>query len=109
MIEAELLFDREGLLKRCKIVGHAKKKDSVSLCCATVSLLSKTAGTLLHESKGVLLETDVQHEGAFLFSILEFSEEVREFCLTVGIFLERGLRLAQEEFEDEIHLTLLRE
>jgi uncharacterized protein YsxB (DUF464 family) len=100
MIRVEAALDRMGLLRVCRVEGHAgagpRGGDPV---CAAVSVLMRTALRTLSGRKGITVRGGVPERG-LLWMEVDYTEEGREFLAAAGTFLIEGLISVSEDFPD---------
>jgi hypothetical protein len=100
MIVADIVLDGAGLIKSCRIEGHAlagvKGGDIV---CAAVSVLARTALRTLSESDGVAVSGFAPTRGAFGFDVEETPVRT-DFTAGVTAFLLEGLRSIACDYPD---------
>ena len=108
MIQAELILDGAGILKSCRVSGHAGAGAKGSdIVCAAVSVLAKTSIKVLSGRKGITIRGDIPERGNFKLEA-EYTPEGREFLAAAGAFLTEGLLSVSEEFPDYCKVTILR-
>jgi uncharacterized protein YsxB (DUF464 family) len=109
MIRVEAAFDRAGLLRACRVEGHAgaglKGTDPV---CAAVSVLLRTALRTLSGRKGILVRGGAPERG-LLWMEADYTEEGREFLAAAGAFLIEGLTSVSEDFPDYCSIVIQRD
>ena len=100
MIQAELVLDEAGLLRSCRVSGHAGAgKRGSDIVCAAVSVLTRTIVRVLSGMEGVIIRGSIPEQGNFWMEA-EYSAEGREFLAAAGAFLIEGLLSVSEEFPD---------
>ena len=108
MILADLVLDEAGLLRSCRVQGHAgagsKGNDIV---CAAVSVLTRTVVRVLSGKKGISIRGSIPEHGNFLMEA-DYNEESREFLAGAGAFLCEGLLSVAEEFPDKCKVNIER-
>ena len=108
MIEAEVILDKYGILHKCSIQGHANAgKAGTDIVCAAVSVLTRTAISVLSERKGISIRCDAPEPG-FLDMEAEYTDEGKEFLSTVGVFLVQGIESVAMEYPQYCKFKLLR-
>jgi len=108
VIQAELVLDEAGLLKSCKVSGHAGAgKKGSDIVCAAVSVLTRTIIRVLSDRKDIKIRGSIPDEGNF-FVETEYSAEGREFLSAAGAFLVEGLLSVSEEFPEYCNVILER-
>jgi uncharacterized protein YsxB (DUF464 family) len=100
MIHVEAAIDRTGLLRACRVEGHAgagpKGGDPV---CVAVSALVRAALRTLSGRQGITVRGAAPERGR-LWMEADYTEEGREFLAAAGTFLIEGLRSVSEDFPD---------
>ena len=100
MIQAELVLDEAGLLRICRVEGHAgaglRGNDIV---CAAVSVLTRTMARVLSERKDITIRNSIPERGKFLLEA-DYAPEGMEFLAATGAFLLEGLLSVGEEFPE---------
>ena len=108
MIQAELVLDEAGLLRSCRVQGHAgaglRGEDIV---CAAVSVLTRTIVRVLSGRKGVTIRGSIPEQGNFMMEA-DYSPEAREFLDAAGSFLIEGLMSVSAEFPDYCRVNIER-
>ena len=108
MIQAELVLDEAGLLKFCRVQGHAGAgKHGTDIVCAAVSVLTRTIIEVLSKRKDITLRGSIPGEGIFYMET-EYTPTGREFLAGVGAFLIEGLGSVSAEFPEYCKLTIER-
>jgi uncharacterized protein YsxB (DUF464 family) len=108
MVRAELVLDHAGLLKSCRVRGHAGAgKRGKDLVCAAVSVLANTAFRVLSGREGITVRGGAPERGE-LWLETECAAGGREFLAAAGAFLCEGLRSVSEEFPEFCQLTIVR-
>ena len=104
--EAWIEVDEAGLLKSCRVEGHAgagtRGNDVV---CAAVSVLTKTIAGVLSGRKDISVRGNIPERGKFLLEA-DYTPEGREFLAGAGSFLIEGLLSVQAEFPDSCKVTI---
>ena len=100
MIGADLVLET-GLLKSCRIKGHAGAGPKGSdIVCAAVSVLARTAFYVLSEKDGITVCGDFSGPGEFWLEISAVNPENIGFLAGAGAFLEEGILSVSREFPD---------
>jgi uncharacterized protein YsxB (DUF464 family) len=109
MVCVKAAVDRRGLLRACRVEGHAgagtKGGDPV---CAVVSVLVRTALRTLSGRKGIAVRGGAPERG-FLWMEVDCTEEGREFLAAAGAFLIEGLVSVSEDFPDYCKVDIQRD
>ena len=108
MIRAELVLDEAGLLRSCRVQGHAGAgKQGNDIVCAAVSVLTRTFVRVLSGRKGVEIRGSIPEQGNFWVEA-GYTQDGREFLAAAGAFLTEGLLSVSEEFPDYCRLIIER-
>ena len=100
MIQAEVVLDEAGLLRSCRIQGHAGAgKKGSDIVCAAVSVLARSIIRVLSGRKDITIRGNIPEQGDFSMET-EYSDEGREFLAGAGAFLTEGLLSVAAEFPD---------
>jgi len=100
MIRAELVLDGAGLLRSCRLQGHAGAgKQGSDIVCAAVSVLTRTIVLVLSGRKDIIIRGSIPEQGDFSIET-EYTPEGREFLAGAGAFLLEGLVSVSEEFPE---------
>jgi uncharacterized protein YsxB (DUF464 family) len=106
MIKAELVLDETGLLRSCRVRGHAGAgKRGYDIVCAAVSVLAGTALRVLTGREGITVRGEAPERGEFRLEA-ECTAEGREFLAAVGAFLSEGLLSVSGEFPEFCQVTI---
>ncbi|MDR0585281.1 MAG: ribosomal-processing cysteine protease Prp [Treponema sp.] len=106
MIEIEVVVDQEGVLRDCRVLGHAGAgKAGADIVCAAVSVLMRSALKALSGRKGIRVRGGAPEPG-FLWMEADYTAEGREFLSAAGVFLTEGLGSVAEEFPDYCRLNI---
>jgi uncharacterized protein YsxB (DUF464 family) len=113
MIQADLVLDEAGLLRSCRVTGHAGAgKPGADIVCAAVSVLTRTIVRTLSGKKGIEIRGSIPDKGNFSMEV-EYSGEGqgtvgREYLAAAGAFLSEGLLSVSEEFPNNCKVTIER-
>ena len=100
MIQAEVVLDEAGLLKSCRVLGHAGAgKRGEDIVCAAVSVLTRTLIRVLAGRQDISIRGSIPEQGNFWMEA-EYTPEGREFLAGAGAFLIEGLLSVSAEFPD---------
>lgn len=106
MIEIEAFVDPGGVLRACKVSGHAGAgKAGADIVCAAVSVLMRSAIRTLSGRKGITVRGGAPEPG-LLWMEADYTADGREFLSAAGVFLTEGLRSVAEEFPDYCRLNI---
>ncbi|MDR2758940.1 MAG: ribosomal-processing cysteine protease Prp [Spirochaetaceae bacterium] len=100
MITIDVVLDVEGLLKSCKVTGHAGAGPKGSdIVCAAVSILTKTALKTLTGREGIIVRVPagVPERGRFGMET-DYTGKGRDFLAAAGAFLTEGLVSVSEAY-----------
>ena len=108
MIQADVVLDEAGLLRTCRVSGHAGAgKRGSDIVCAAVSVLTKTIVQVLSDRKDITIRGNIPERGIFSLEA-EYTPEGREFLAAAGSFLIKGLLSVSAEFPDYCKVTIER-
>jgi uncharacterized protein YsxB (DUF464 family) len=108
MIQADVVLDGAGLLRSCRVQGHAGAgKRGSDIVCAAVSVLTRTVIRVLSNRKDITIRGSIPGEGNFSMEA-EHSPEGREFLAGAGAFLIEGLLSVSAEFPDYCKVNIER-
>ena len=108
MIQANVVLDGEGLLRSCRVQGHAGAgKKGTDIVCAAVSVLCRTIVQVLSERKGITIRESVPGPGDFQIET-EYTPDGRCFLEASGAFLMEGLLSVSREFPGNCKLVIER-
>lgn len=100
MIRVRIGLDGAGLLRSCRVEGHASfRPRGADPVCAAVSVLLRSALRTLSGRKGIELRGAAPERGR-LWMEADYSAEGRDFLAAAGAFLIEGLRSVSEEYPD---------
>ena len=98
MIQADMVLDEAGLLRSCRLQGHAGAgKRGSDIVCAAVTVLTRTLIRVLSGREGIKIRGSIPEQGNFWMEA-EYSPEGREFLAAAGAFLIEGLLSVSAEF-----------
>ena len=100
MIRAEVVLDGSGLLRSCRVQGHAGAgKQGSDIVCAAVSVLTRTIIRVLSGRKDISIRGSIPEQGDFSIET-EYAPEGRDFLSGAGAFLVEGLLSVSAEFPE---------
>ena len=100
MVEIDASFDDAGLLRSCKVRGHANAGPPGSdVVCAAVSILTGTAFRIFHEQEGIELQGGAPERGVFWMETSYYGAG-RDFLKGAGAFLTEGLKSVSELYPE---------
>ena len=108
MIQVDVVLDEAGLLRSCRVQGHAGAgKKGNDIVCAAVSVLTRTIIRVLSGRKDVTIRGSIPEKGDFYMEV-DYAPEGREFLVGAGAFLVEGLLSVSAEFPDYCKVTIER-
>ena len=108
MIQAELVLDGAGLLRSCRVQGHAGSGvRGEDIVCAAVSVLTRTIIRVLSDRNGISIRGSIPEQGNFTMEA-DYTPEAREFLDAAGTFLIEGLNSVSAEFPDYCRVNIER-
>jgi uncharacterized protein YsxB (DUF464 family) len=100
VIKAEVVLDNGGLLKSCRVSGHAGAGPrGGDIVCAAVSVLTRTALRALSDREGITVRGEAPERGVFRLEAA-CTAAGRVFLEAAGAFLTEGLVSDSEEYPD---------
>ncbi|MCL2444115.1 MAG: ribosomal-processing cysteine protease Prp [Treponema sp.] len=106
MIEIIALLDKNGVIRDCKVSGHAKAgKAGNDIVCAAVSVLVRTAVNVLSNRKGITIHYNALEKGQ-LYMEVSYEAEGKDFLYAAGVFLIEGLKSVAQEYPKNCTLTV---
>jgi len=100
VIQADVVLDGEGLLRSCRVQGHAGAgRRGSDIVCAAVSVLTRTLVRVLSGRKDITIRGDIPEQGIFYLET-EYTPEGRDFLAAAGAFVIEGLTSVSGEFPD---------
>lgn len=109
MIRVDLYLDKAGLLKSCSVSGHAGAgKKGEDIVCAAVSVLTRTAYTVLSQREELKIRVSAPQRGEFRMEIDDFGTD-ENFLSAVGIYLREGLQSVSAEFPRHVTIHIEKE
>ncbi len=109
MISVELCLNKAGLLQSCRVSGHADAgKKGEDIVCAAVSVLTRTAYTVLSGRKELKIRASAPKRGEFRMEIDDFGND-ESFLTAVGTYLREGLQSVCVEFPDHVKISIEKE
>jgi len=106
LIQVEIVLDAAGLLKSCRVSGHAGAgKRGSDIVCAAVSVLTRTLARALAGRQGVTVRGSIPERGNFWVEV-DYTPEGRDFLAGAGVFLTEGLLSVSAEFPDYCEVTI---
>jgi uncharacterized protein YsxB (DUF464 family) len=106
MIIIDAAYDNAGLLRSCKVQGHAGSgSKGADIVCAAVSVLVRTALRTLSGRDGITIRGGAPERG-LLWMEADYTAEGREFLSAAGSFLTEGLKSVSEEYPDYCEMNI---
>ena len=110
MIEIEAVLEPDGVLRACKAAGHAGAgKSGTDIVCAAVSVLMRTALSVLSNRKGITVRGGAPEKGCLWLEAdydAAGANSGRDFLFAAGSFLMEGLRSVAQEFPNNCKITV---
>lgn len=110
MIEVTLAYTKDGVFTECNAKGHAgadvRGRDVV---CAAVTVLIRTAMTVLNNTKGIVLNAMPSGRGEVHFNVQIADDGMRTAesaarLVCVSDFIECGVRSVMAEYPQNVRL-----
>jgi uncharacterized protein YsxB (DUF464 family) len=109
LIEVDMAFDGAGLLRSCRVRGHAGAgKGGADIVCAAVSVLVRSALRSLSGRRGIEIRGAAPERG-LLWMEAACTAEGKEFLSAAGIFLAEGLKSVAEDYPEYCTVNFLTE
>ena len=106
MIQADIVLDEAGLLRSCRVQGHAGAgKRGGDVVCAAVSVLTRTIVRALSGREGITVRGSIPEQGNFWMET-GYSPEGREYLAGAGAFLMEGLLSVSAEYPDYCKVSI---
>jgi uncharacterized protein YsxB (DUF464 family) len=100
MIRIDAALDEAGLLRSCRVCGHAGAgPKGGDIVCAAVSVLTRTALAVLSRQEGITVRGEAPERGIVRMDI-EYTGSGREFLSAAGAFLLEGLKSVAGEYPE---------
>jgi uncharacterized protein YsxB (DUF464 family) len=100
MIRIDAALDEAGLLRSCRVCGHAGAgPKGGDIVCAAVSVLMRTALGLLSQREGITVQGKAPERGIVEMEI-EYTGQGKEFLSVAGAFLLEGLKSVAGEYPE---------
>jgi uncharacterized protein YsxB (DUF464 family) len=108
VIEIEAVLEKDGTLRACKASGHAGAgKSGTDIVCAAVSVLMRTACSILSTRKGITVRYGAPEKGQMWLEV-DYEAEGKDFLYASGVFLIEGLRSVAAEYPQNCKLSIRR-
>jgi len=106
LIDIEAVLEPDGTLRACKASGHAGAgKAGTDIVCAAVSVLMRTALSILSNRQGIKLRGGAPERGQ-LWLEADYNAEGKDFLFAAGVFLIEGLKSIAQEYPKNCTLTV---
>jgi uncharacterized protein YsxB (DUF464 family) len=100
MVRIEAAVDEAGLLRSCRIHGHAGAGPrGGDIVCAAVSVLARTALRVLSQQEGITVRGEAPERGVIGMDI-DYAANGKDFLAAAGAFLVEGLQSVAGEYPD---------
>jgi len=110
VITIKVVLDESGLLKSCDILGHAGAgKRGNDIVCAAVSVLARTALSVLSGRKGMIVRGGAPERGIIALETEAPEGAERDFLAAIGTFLVEGLHSVAGEYPENCIMTVTKE
>ena len=108
MTQVDIVLDEAGLLRSCKVQGHAGAGNKGGdIVCAAVSVLTRTIVRVLSGREGIEVRGSIPGQGNFHMEA-DYTEEGREFLAAAGAFLYESLLSVAGEFPENCTVSIER-
>lgn len=111
MTVVTLFTGKDGVLKNCKVNGHAcfSKKGS-DIVCAAVTILSRTALQVLSQTKDVTVKADTSSRGSLAFCVevkndSGLASDIVARLKCTADFLREGFSSLEREFPKNVSFS----
>ena len=107
MIRIKAALDEAGLLRSCRVRGHARAgPKGGDIVCAAVSVLTGTALRLFSRQEGITVRGKTPERGVVSMEI-DYDGNGKEFLAAAGAFLIEGLQSVSGEYPEYcvMHIT----
>jgi uncharacterized protein YsxB (DUF464 family) len=106
MILIEAALDEAGLLRSCRVCGHAGAgPKGGDIVCAAVSVLTRTALTVLSQREGITVWGEAPERGLVRMEI-GYTGSGKEFLSAAGAFLLEGLKSVAGEYPEYCSMNI---
>ena len=105
LIEIEAVLEADGTLRACRASGHAGAgKAGTDIVCAAVSVLMRTALSVLSGRKGITVRGGAPEKGQVWLET-DYSADGKEFLFAAGVYLIEGLKSVAQEYPGNCKIT----
>ncbi|GBU28900.1 hypothetical protein R84B8_02462 [Treponema sp. R8-4-B8] len=99
-------MDNDGVLRACKANGHAGAgKAGSDIVCAAVSVLFRTAISVLSHKDGITIRFGAPEKGQ-LWLEADYKAEGKDFLSATGVFLIEGLKSVAQEYPKNCEISI---
>jgi uncharacterized protein YsxB (DUF464 family) len=106
MIRIDAALDQGGLLRSCRVAGHAGAgKKGADIVCASVSVLLRTAFRTLSGRQGITVRGDTPDRGLWWMEA-DYTRDGQEFLAAAGAFLLEGLSSVAGEYPEHCKMYI---
>ncbi|WP_461246843.1 ribosomal-processing cysteine protease Prp [Treponema sp. R6D11] len=106
LIRVEAVLDGSGVLRACKAEGHAGSgKAGGDIVCAAVSVLFRTAISILSGRDGVTIRFGAPEKGQ-LWLEADYQAEGKDFLSATGVFLLEGIKSVAQEYPKNCEINI---
>ena len=106
LIEIEAVLEGDGTLRACRASGHAKAgKAGSDIVCAAVSVLMRTALSVLSGKNGITVRGGAPEKGQMWLEV-EYNADGKNFLYAAGLFLIEGLWSVAQEYPKNCKITI---
>ena len=110
VITIAVVLDELGLLKSCDVRGHAGAgKRGNDIVCAAVSILIRTAYSVLSNREGIAARSEAKRRGKFTLETEAQNKTGRDFLAAAGAFLTEGFGSLAGEYPEHCVMTITKE
>ncbi|MDR0598693.1 MAG: ribosomal-processing cysteine protease Prp [Treponema sp.] len=108
MITIRAALDSSGLLKSCRVQGHAGAgPKGGDIVCAAVSVLARTALAVLSNRGDVRVRGEAPERGVFSLEAEALNGAGRDFLAAAGGFLLAGLSSVARDYPENCDLVVV--
>ena len=110
MITIAVVLDELELLKSCDVRGHGGAgKRGNDIVCAAVSVLVRTAQSILSSREGIAARSEAGRRGEFSLETEALNKAGQDFLAAAGAFLVEGLASVAGEFPENCSISITKE
>ena len=114
MVKIEAVVEEDGTLRACKASGHAGAgKTGTDVVCAAVSVLMRTAFSVLSNREGIIVRGGAPQPGEMWLEAdydlaVDGQKNGKDFLFATGVFLLDGLRSVAQEYPRNCSFSIRR-